>query len=161
MFWDTDTGDMDLHLLNPTATSWTSDGDCYYGNCNVSNGANLEWGGPGIHDNPRLDIDDLTGFGPENINIATPVPGTYRVGVHAYSGGAGHRITVRIYCGGSTTEPRRTFGPVTIRARGGATDNDFWRVADVTVTGTSCTITDLSRPSGPWIEVYGSTMGTR
>ena len=161
MFWDTPTGDMDLHLLSPTATRWTSDGDCYYANCNVSNGHNLEWGGPGTDDNPRLDIDDLTGFGPENINIATPVPGTYRIGVHAYSGGAAHRITVRIYCGGSTTEPRRTFGPVTLRDRGGPSSNDFWRVADVTITGTGCTIADLSRPSGPWITRHDSAIGMR
>lgn len=157
MFWDTSLSDMDLHLMNPTGTRWATDDVCYYANCNVSVGRHLEWGAPGRDDNPRLDIDNTNGRGPENINIARPVPGTYRVAVHAYatrSRNTTHRVTVRIYCGGSTTEPVRTFGPVPLRTPSYAAENDFWRVADVTVTPTDCTIIDLSRPSGPWIEPF-------
>lgn len=163
MFWDTDNSDMDLHLLNPTATEWTSDGDCYWSNCISGRGGRLEWGAPGPDDNPRLDIDNVSGRGPENINITRPVPGTYRVGVHAYrgSGGPTHRVTVRIYCGGSTTEPQRTFGPITLGTRRSHTENDFWRVADVTLTASGCTIADLSRPGGPWIEQWNATRTRR
>ena len=42
-------------------------------------------------------------------SVEGPQNGTYRVGVHAYRGNG--RVTVRIYCGGSTTTPRQTFGP--------------------------------------------------
>jgi K319-like protein len=161
MFWDTAT-DMDTHLLNPTGTRWFTDNDCYYSNCNVSNGHNLEWGAAGDDDNPRLDIDDIDGFGPENINITTPVPGTYRVAIHNFSGDGPNQVTVQIYCGGSTTVPRATFGPVALRGRGSNTQNDFWRVADVAVSATGCTITDLTRADGaPWIEVQSSTIGMR
>ena len=137
VFWNTDGTDMDTHLLSPTATGWFADQDCYYANC--QGGPRLEWGAGGEIDNPSLDIDDTNGFGPENINIERPVNGTYRVGVHAFSGAA--RVTVRIYCGGSTTEPRQTFGPLMIGP--GARGRDLWRVADVRIDGTGCTITDL------------------
>jgi hypothetical protein len=162
MFWDTASSDIDLHLLNPAATRWApSDDDCYFANCDVRTGDNLEWGSPGDEDNPRLDIDDRDGFGPENINIARPALGTYRIGVHAYRGSGTHGVTVRIYCGGSTEEPRATFGPVSLRAPGVNAPNDFWRVADVEVTSSGCTIRDLSRSDGPWIEVWNRARETR
>lgn len=132
--WDTNNTDMDTHLLHPDARAWfDSTLDCYYANTNPS------WGGPGVDDDPRLDIDDTDGFGPENINIRNPGLGTYRVGVHAFSGFA--RVTVRIYCGGSTTTPRQTFGPVAIDGR------NVWRVADVDITPAGCTIRSLA--AGP------------
>jgi hypothetical protein len=89
-----------------------------------------------------LEFDDVVGFGPENINIERPADGTYRVAIDAFRGAA--NTTVRIYCGGSTAEPRQTFGPVFIDSG----PNDFWRVADVTISGASCTITDLRRADG-------------
>lgn len=161
MFWDTDGTDMDLHLLNPTGTEWEGHDDCHFRNCD--GGAVLEWGAPGPADNPRLDIDDTNGFGPENINIMRPQPGTYRVAVHAWASGVATRVTVRIYCGGSTTTPRETFGPVTLRPTSSSTaGRDFWRVADVTISSGGCTITDLRRPDGqPWIEPDRSTTGMR
>lgn len=142
MFWDTDGTDMDLHLLNPVARRWfgRSEGnDCYYANCQ----GGLSWGGPGSDDDPSLDIDDTDGFGPENINVGEPAPGTYRVGVDAFRGRAG-ALTVRIYCGGSTTEPAETFGPIRIQ------DSQFWRVADVEITSAGgCNITDLASGGRP------------
>jgi hypothetical protein len=152
MFWDTNGTDMDTHLLNPEATAWVNNNDCYYGNCVAGGGAPvLEWGAPGDDDDPRLDLDDTDGHGPENINITTPYTGTYRVGVHVYRGSGRHRVTVRIYCGGSTTTPRQTFGPVTLQESGGR--RDFWRVADVALSPSGCTITDLTRADGrAWIE---------
>lgn len=161
MFWGTDGTDMDLHLLNPTGTRWVGMDDCYYGNCNTSSSGGspiLSWGPGGLEDDPRLDLDDTNGFGPENINIERPVVGTYRVAVHNFRGGGANNTTVRIYCGGSTTMPRQTFGPVSLPRSG----NDFWRVADVTITAGGCTITDLTRADGrPWIETYSGTTGMR
>jgi len=142
MFWDTDTTDMDTHVLEPGGTTWTTDDDCNFRNCQM--GEVLDWGVPGAtDDNPHLDIDDTNGFGPENINIDRPATGTYRVGIHAWRG-AGN-VTVRIYCGGSTTEPRQTFGPVPLSS---APQDQFWRVADVAISGTSCTITPLFDATG-------------
>ena len=160
MFWDTDGTDMDTHLMDPTGTQWASHDDCYYGNCQSGSTSTLEWGAPGPDDNPRLDIDDTNGFGPENINITRPQPGTYRVAIHNYRGTGPNHITVSIYCGGSTTSPRQTFH-ATLRGRGSSTDNDFWRVADVEITPGACTITDSSLPTGPWVEVYSTTMNMR
>ena len=163
MFWDRDTGDMDLHLLNNEATGWAGRGgdrndDCYYSNCNTRGSPTpvLDWYGPADEDDPRLDIDDVDGRGPENINIFRPRAGTYRVGVHGFSGGGDHPVTVRIYCGGSTTTPRQTYGPVNVR------DEDLWRVVDVTVSAAGgCTLTDLSTPQGPDVRDMGATGGMR
>ncbi|MDQ3033400.1 MAG: hypothetical protein M3Y87_13360 [Myxococcota bacterium] len=143
VFWDTDGTDMDTHLLRPGARAWfDGSDDCYYANCvSFGGGSGLAWGGPGENDDPRLDLDDTNGFGPENINIMRPGAGTYRVGVHAFRGFA--RVTVRIYCGGSTTTPRQTFGPVAID------DRRVWRVADVDITAAGCTIRDLATAGGP------------
>jgi hypothetical protein len=139
VFWNTDGTDMDTHLMRPDGTAWFTDDDCYYGNCQ---GGRLTWPPGGSEDDPSLDIDDVDGFGPENINIESPADGTYRVAIDAFRGAA--NTTVRIYCGGSTTEPRQTFGPVFIDSA----PNDLWRVADVTISGTSCIITDLRGADG-------------
>lgn len=143
VFWNTDGTDMDTHLLRPDGSTWFSDDDCYYGNCQ---GEGLSWPPGGTEDDPSLDIDDTDGFGPENINIESPIDGTYRVSIDAFRGAA--NTTVRIYCGGSTTDPRQTFGPVFIDSG----PNDLWRVADVTISGAGCTITDLSVGGRPNIQ---------
>lgn len=161
MFWDTMSTDMDTHMLSPLATEWFGDQDCYYANCQGM--AGLEWGGPGDADNPHLDIDDTDGFGPENINLMTPAPGTYRVGVHSFSGnGRMNRVTVRIYCGGSTTMPRLTLGPATITSRPDGTD-DFWRVADITIDRAGgCRIAPLTSAGGGFdIRPRDTTSGAR
>ena len=141
MFWDSDGTDIDLHLLNSGSMAWRTTDDCYFGNC--TSPPYPSWGRAGSsEDDPNLDIDDTDGFGPENINIDTPANGTYRVAAYAYRGTG--TVTVRIYCGGSTTEPRATFGPTTIRGPGGSM-HDFWRVADVTIRGDTCSISEIGR----------------
>jgi len=156
MSWDTTGTDMDLHLLRPGGSMWTTEEDCHFRNCDPPDV--LEWFTPGPDDNPRLDIDDTDGLGPENINITTPDPGTYRVAVHNWSGAGPNATTVRIYCGGSTTTPQQVIGPVDLR--GGS--DDFWRVADVEITRTGCRITPLTTPDGrPNISPLGTTQGMR
>jgi hypothetical protein len=118
--WDS-AGDMDLHLLNPTATRWSRHDDCNYLNCE----GGLEWGLPGPLDNPTLSSDVTSRLGPERIVIQHPQPGTYRVGVDAYSGRS--NVTVRIECG---TGPRvRTLGPLNL----GRSGERFWRVANIDI----------------------------
>ena len=67
------------------------------------------WGGSGNADNPSLDIDDLRGFGPENINVEvhpnyehvitlTPTKaGTYSIICNEYCGINHHTMASRLY----------------------------------------------------------------
>ncbi|TVR00479.1 MAG: hypothetical protein EA398_11275 [Deltaproteobacteria bacterium] len=171
LVWDTfGSVDMDLHLLRdvPGATFCTAN-DCYYANCRAGRGTGgANWGyapSPGeacnrgagqTCPNPRLDIDNIRGQDPENINVDNPNDGdSFRVMVHMFSGTRTTRNTVSIYCGGSL---RAVFGEapdfaITNRSGSGC-GGHTWRVADVIMrvdpgTGaTSCDIVPLAGPDG-------------
>ena len=123
--WDDDENDQDLHLVkvasDNTAAVCHEPTDCYY-----SNKTPLWFDSYPIADgpNPRLDIDDTHGLGPENINIDDPAPGTYRLFVHYYAnitGGEPTNCRVRIYVNGSLAFSEQRL----------LTANDIWGVADV------------------------------
>jgi hypothetical protein len=139
LFWDI-AGDVDLHLIHPSAATWfSSPYDCYYSNTRPS------WDAAGTADDPRLDIDDIPGDGPENINIDVPVVGqTYRVGVHHYRSDGCRSATIRIYCGDISLTPVGTYTR-SVCANGGGSARDFWRVVDVRWNGgDSCSLTVLN-----------------
>ncbi|MBX2802854.1 MAG: choice-of-anchor D domain-containing protein [Myxococcales bacterium] len=94
--WSTALADLDLHLIRGGGVFFDEPDDCNY--CNT----NPEWGDSGPIDNPRLDIDDRGGFGPENINIEEPVNGTYDVKVHYWkeNGDKAVTATVRVWLQG-------------------------------------------------------------
>tara|TARA_B100000683_G_scaffold231545_1_gene233146 strand:+ start:931 stop:1848 length:918 start_codon:yes stop_codon:yes gene_type:complete len=109
MFWEQPQDDMDLHLLGPGGSLETRS-DCYYSNCTESAQIffPMDWGVSGYTlDNPVLDLDDIPGTGPENINIDSPHAGAvYTVVVHDYTGSTpdvlgDNEVTINIYLDGT------------------------------------------------------------
>jgi hypothetical protein len=120
--WDTPGNDIDLHLARSSggAVNWCDGNeDCSYENCKASVGifaSAPEWDGqngrgPG---DPVLDIDDVCGFGPENITLEDVGDGRYVIGVtyfgEGFNTGPGNNCTpssapttatVKVFIGGA------------------------------------------------------------
>lgn len=97
MFWSVGDSDLDLHLAQNGVEIFAEDDDVAWCNPNPS------WGeSTSSTDDPSLDLDDQTGYGPENINIEEPQDGEYRARVHYFKdlGGGYATATVRIYLWG-------------------------------------------------------------
>jgi len=169
MRWDTfGSVDMDLHLARRGGAFCGAD-DCYFANCRTY--GSVAWGyapspateceaalGAASCPNPRLDIDNIRGFDPENINLDNPNDGDrFRVMAHMFSGSARTNPVISIYCGGGLNG---VFGEapdlVGLTRAGGGCGGETWRVADVTTrvdsrTGvTTCNIDVLTSSSGGW-----------
>ncbi|MBW1807555.1 MAG: choice-of-anchor D domain-containing protein [Deltaproteobacteria bacterium] len=103
MYWAHNNDDMDLHLLAPGGTPRTNS-DCFFSNC-IGRWFTPDWGQAGYDgDDPHLDLDDIPGTGPENINIADPANGVYTVFVHDYPGNSytsGNLVTINVYINGA------------------------------------------------------------
>jgi len=129
--------DLDLHLLRP-AGIFGSGNDCYFGNCTGSTG--LTWGAS----NPKLDVDDTDGFGPENIYLASGAEsGDYRIIIHDYDGTVGEVATVRIYFD-DVEAVRYTSSPAM-----DATTHIYWEVAKVNVLTRVITPVNVFTASAP------------
>lgn len=116
--------DVDLHLIDPNGER------CYYGHSVTTIGA-------------ELDVDDVDGYGPENIVLepGEAIPGTYYVEVNYYSdeGWTGQPIyaTVTITLHeGSANQVRQTFGPhaIAVCDYNGTNPNAWWSVATINFT---------------------------
>ena len=115
--------DVDLHFLNRriTASAWNKkDGDIYWLH------KTAEWGDQRrTSDNPRLDIDDRDGDGPENIHLNQPeVRGHYSIGAFYFDDSGLGRIfaTVRVYIQGRLAGEMRQ-KPLD--------EHEFWYVLDL------------------------------
>ena len=100
LFWQFSGDDMDLHVVRGNGNLRTNQ-DCYYANCR---GNGLSWGPAGRPGDPRLDIDDIPGTGPENINIDAPEDILYQVWIHDHPSRrrtAANDVTVNVYLSGS------------------------------------------------------------
>ncbi len=125
---DSNGSDVDLHLMHPLGEWNERPYDCFWRNLSP------DWGTPrrfengtqiGAEDDPSLDIDDVDGWGPENINLDNPeMNTTYDVGVHYFSDHAYSvsYATVRIYIGGILFQEFR---------RQRMIDQEFWHVATI------------------------------
>lgn len=126
--WNTNEGDMDLHLVRPGGSLWSS-GDCYFSNKTPN------WGTFG---RPRLDIDRQRGYGPENINLNDPGTGTYKVYVHYWNTWGETRtvgVTVRIYIWGNLEKTYTYNWPRADRHK-------RWHVADIVWNGADANVAD-------------------
>ncbi len=121
---DSSGSDVDVHLLHQGGVWNEGPWDCFWQNMEPDWGVQRA-GTNGWNDDPSLDIDDVDGWGPENINYDNPTSGkTFEVGVHYFSdhGYGASFATVRLYVGGALVlEERRQ------RLR----DQEFWRVAKI------------------------------
>lgn len=139
LLWDTAT-DLDLHLVTAPGegrlcNELTAPADCFWRDCEPACATT-----PGCHafawdpssppyqgPNPRLDKDNRTGYGPENIRIAAPAPGRYRIYVQYFAAPTAPdvpptRATVRVYVDGSiAAEYRRSL----------TAERQVWAVADL------------------------------
>lgn len=111
--------DLDLHLVKMPG-NWFSVYDCHFLN-------RTPFWDP---ETPSLDIDDVDGWGPENINVSDPADCTwYAVGVHYFSdhGFGAAYATVRIYISGILAGEF----PNRLLETSGEDTGDFWDAARI------------------------------
>ncbi|MEC8024321.1 MAG: hypothetical protein VX223_10335, partial [Myxococcota bacterium] len=112
--WDADNTDVDSHLVAPGGTLFDCSTDCFFANPSPDWGTAGDW-----VDDPFLDLDDVDGFGPENINISEPQAGIYTNTVHYWddtwdgSSAQASSATVAVFSYGSMIAE---FGPVKLDA---------------------------------------------
>jgi hypothetical protein len=143
MVWDAPDTDVDLHMIreHPSGTyNRNTEDDCYFSNCKPTS-----FGGAPIWDdshdaheggNPKLDVDDTEGYGPENSNIDAPLTGKYRAGVCYWSdhGNGDTVVTLRVYIYGNLVAEYNQL----------LRDGEWWVVGDVDWSNTG---------AAAWLEV--------
>jgi hypothetical protein len=139
--WDTTAADLDLHLNLAGAAIFDVPSVCNW--CNK----NEDWGVSGNDDDPRLDIDDRGGLGPENVNILEPADGGYDVLVHdfAANGDGISTATVKIWLA----------GVVVFEDSQALEQGDLWRVGQVSwSTSPTFLVDDTVGPVGVRTECF-------
>ena len=118
--WEINNSDVDLHFIAPGGRVWSTE-DCFYSNMNPN------WGDEtSTADDPMLDIDNTSGYGPETMVIPEPVDGIYAVVVHYFydHGGGDAPATVVITL---NEDNQRTYGPKSL------TNEQYWVVTGINV----------------------------
>lgn len=147
--WPEFFGDVDLHMLGPGGRFYdggylaTTQSDCFYANCNPTDGL-VDWGRNNTtqpdnnpNNDPSLDIDELWGRGPENINHDLPFDGTFKVVTHYYcSRQSGSSL-------GAVNPVLKVFvnGTKQLEVTKRLTQRDKWEGAIITVSGNGSNIT--------------------
>jgi hypothetical protein len=142
--WAQSSGDMDLHVTKKDGDGYCveslgagdddvdepfstgncdEDTDCYFSNCRAGDTNFPDWDGVAgrTTGDPSLDIDDLSGFGPENINVDLAVPGSYAFGATTYSSGGPYTMTMRLFI----------FGRLAGEWQQDGLSSEFWEVGAV------------------------------
>jgi hypothetical protein len=115
--WDTNDTDFDLHLAQQGVDLFGGDGDCNY--CNQ----NPDWATTSSDDDPDLALDNVAGYGPEDVRLKSPEDGEYPIRVHYYDdfGGGTTTATVNVWIAGVLADSRSA----TLE------DNNVWEVGYV------------------------------
>ncbi len=115
--WDTNDSDLDLHLAQSGVDLFGGDGDCNY--CNQ----NPDWATKSSDDDPELALDNVAGYGPEDIRLKSPADGQYPIRVHYFEdfGGGTTTATVNVWIDGILADSRTA--PME--------DNNVWEVGYV------------------------------
>jgi len=136
--WDTDGTDVDMHMINNPGGQMWCDSDVFFSN------PDPDWGVAGdFVDDPFLDVDDVDGYGPENINLEKATDGrTYKVAMHYWRDDDGDGFStssdasVELWVRGVQMG---TWGPMTLDGTG-----DTWDVFEI--AWPSQTVTTLNNP---------------
>ena len=134
----------DEHVCTRHSYQATND-TCAYNNNNPDWGEECD-----LYDNPTLVIDDIDGYGPEQIAFPHPAPGTYRVIARVYNDP--HEIV-------AATEPLKAWVTIFLHGRKCGQWNAvfdrismYWKVADIHWTGEGTSCTDIkpvaAKPAG-------------
>lgn len=121
LVWDHPTADFDMHFLREGGELFNHDGDVYFSN------REPDWFPANQDSNPRLDVDDNRGYGPENINIKAPFAGSrWTIKAHYWNkqtdGDAFAIATLRIFARGQlVTEISQPF----------ENDQTVWSAAEI------------------------------
>ncbi|MBI1949003.1 MAG: hypothetical protein HYS27_25165 [Deltaproteobacteria bacterium] len=140
LVWDHPDADLDLHVTRDDGAPFNHDTDVYFSNREPV-------GAPWSDDpeqNPRLDVDDDSGYGPENTNVVHPAANA-RFTVYAHywraqtDGDPRTTATVRVFVyGQQVIEVARTFEG----------DEQLWEALDIdwpAIQGAPATITQVGQ----------------
>jgi uncharacterized protein YfaP (DUF2135 family) len=134
--WDDNPSDLDSHLWLPASQPF----HIFYANRGLLDGC----------PQAALDIDDVSGFGPETITVAQAYPGVYRYAVHRFSGAetlSQSNAVVEVYDANGLV---RTF---TVPLNG--TDADgWWHVFDLDVGSGALTPVNRLHQDSSTIQPY-------
>ena len=147
LVWFSDNSDLDLHYQAPnySVSKWFTAGACWW------NSPSPDWGGGATGDqgdgnaanNPSLDVDNISGFGPENINQSNLFDGDpFTIGVHYYTNTDGSLQPLT----GPVDARVRVFesGALVYERTRSLSCREFWEVGEVAVSanGTSINVTN-------------------